>query len=117
MPHVDDEVGAAGDECAVGGVAPRRDRAGEVARSCHPEFGLGIAHEAALRAESRALSSLACRRRATRASITRSGVTGNSSMSTPIALATALTSAGGKPASAPSLASLAPNGQSGSRLS
>ena len=70
------------------------------------ELGHQDGHDAALRA----VASRAWRRRSTNASTTRSGVTGNSSRSTPMALATAFTSAGGKPASAPSLASLAPNG-------
>src|SRR5271169_862876 len=77
------------------------------------KLGQRCDHDAAFKV----LSSLACRRRWMSASMTRSGVTGNSVKLIPIASATAFTKAGGKPANAPSLASLAPNGPYGSWLS
>ena len=71
-----------------------------------------VACVAARRARSR------CSRwRAWIASNTRSGVIGSSRARMPMASHTAAASAGAKPCSAPSLASLAPNGPSGSMLS
>ena len=88
-----------------GFLATGSDRFFDGARLGHPELGQRCGHDAAFR-----LASRAWRRRWISASMTRSGVTGSSSRSMPMALAMALTKAGGKPASAPSLASLAPNG-------
>ena len=105
-PHVDQQIGAAGDVAAARMLGAGRDRFVDGARLGEMEIGQGCGHEAAFTL----LASRACRRRWVSASMTRSGVTGISLRSRPSALAMALTRAGGKPASAPSLASLAPNG-------
>src|SRR5262245_40197808 len=110
MAHADEEVGAAGDETTWLVLPACGDGFGHVARVDEMKLGHRCAHDAALRVAASRVS----RRRSTSASMTRSGVTGSSSRSIPIAFATALTRAGGKPASAPSLASLAPKGPYGS---
>src|SRR5579862_2544894 len=113
MAQVDDEVAAASEKAARWLRAAKSHRRFDVARLCKTEIGQRQDHDAAIRDARRCVRL----RRSISASVTRSGVSGNSSRSTPMALATALTRAGAKPASAPSLASLAPNGPCGSLLS
>src|SRR5664279_4033367 len=111
-PHVHQQIGAARDEAAARMLETRRDRLFDGARLGQTKLGQRCGHDAAFNALRFAL-----RRRSISASMTRSGVTGNSLRSMPMALAMALTKAGAKPAKAPSLASLAPNGPYGSWLS
>src|ERR1019366_7405576 len=111
-PHVHEQVGATRDEAAARMLDTRRNRLFDGARLGQTELGQRCGHDAAFK-----VASFACRRRWMSASMTRSGVTGSSLRSIPMALAMALTKAGGKPAKAPSLASLAPNGPYGSWLS
>ena len=112
-PHIDDEIGAAGEIAAAGILRAGGDRLVDGARLRQAQACGERAHDAAFTV----CASRACRRRSIIACMTRSGVTGISSRSMPMALAMALTMAGAKLASAPSLASLAPNGPLGSWLS
>src|SRR5690606_21293523 len=103
--QVGDQIRAAGHDPAAGVAPTLSNRLIERGRPQQDEVGHRLAHDALRFSASRAR-----RRRSTKASSTLSGVTGSASRSTPMASATALTSAGGKPDSAPSPASLAPNG-------
>src|SRR5208282_2188200 len=106
-------IGTAGDKTTVVVLVTLDDRVGNTARAAESKCGHRTVHDAVFRAA----AMRRWRRRSTKASMIRSGVAGSVSRSMPIAFATALTKAGGNPANAPSLASLAPKGPHGSLLS
>src|SRR3974377_1063543 len=111
--QIDQQIGPSRDIAAARMRTPGGDRLVDARGIKQTEMGQCCRHEAALRLCWRR----AWRRRSTSSCTTGSGVTGSSSKSMPIPCATPFTIAGGKPASAPSLASFAPNGPNGSLLS
>src|SRR5438132_13234693 len=123
-PDIDDQVGAAAQQAALGMARARFDHLIERCRPQQRKLRQRV-HQAQSASSlpglslmfACAASALSARRRFSSAANTRSGVTGRVLNRTPMASAMALVSAGKKAASEPSPASLAPNGPCGSFLS